>query len=255
MELKIFGKSLFSISANRGNILYGEATVANNESKFLLDFYVKRGGSEPLSAYIELTHVNGVEVVKDTPKKATPTEKPSVTPKKAYDLQMLNNKKFVLKTDAVYVDGQLADFKEKLGMLDATEYDMRNGIDEIASTIIRLENRKKYASVEKFFEQYPYTMTTQIAGLINAHSNLQLGKIAQFIADLPKEAISAMKDYDKNTVSLCGKRAVYYIVADKKDFKKSDTRRDPILLAQSPFGHFWQILGAWDKEMLFLEEL
>ena len=32
-------------------------------------------------------------------------------------------------------------------------------------------------------------------------------------------------------------------------------QRDPILLVQSPFGFYWQILGAWDKEMLILSEL
>ena len=30
---------------------------------------------------------------------------------------------------------------------------------------------------------------------------------------------------------------------------------NPILLVQSPFGIYWQILGAWDKELVLLEEL
>jgi uncharacterized lipoprotein len=72
---------------------------------------------------------------------------------------------------------------------------------------------------------------------------------------MPKEAVEVMKAYNAATGELCGKQAVFYIIADKKDFKKSDQRRDPILLAQSPFGHVWQILGAWDKEMIFVEEL
>ena len=38
-------------------------------------------------------------------------------------------------------------------------------------------------------------------------------------------------------------------------FRKAYEKRDPILLAQSPFGFYWQILGAWDKEMLLLGEL
>ena len=72
---------------------------------------------------------------------------------------------------------------------------------------------------------------------------------------MPKEAVAAMKEYNKGCDKLCGKQAVFYIIADKKDFEKTNKRRDPILLAQSPFVNRWQILGAWDKEMLFLEEL
>ncbi len=60
---------------------------------------------------------------------------------------------------------------------------------------------------------------------------------------------------DKNREKLGLEPIEKTTIADKKDFEKKDKRRDPILLAQSPFGHFWQILGAWDKEMLFLEEL
>ena len=98
-------------------------------------------------------------------------------------------------------------------------------------------------------------MTTKINEILKAHDYLKLGQVAQFVADMPNEAIKAMKSYDEGVDKLCGKKAVFYIIADKKDFEKTQTRRDPILLAQSPFGHFWQIIGAWDREMLFLEEL
>ena len=132
---------------------------------------------------------------------------------------------------------------------------MRNGVVEIASILLRMENRKKYKQFKKFYDNYAYTSNAKINELIKKHKYLKLGKIDQFIADLPKEATAEMKEYTAQTKKLCDKKPVFYIVADKKDFEKSDKRRDPILLAQSPFGHFWQILGAWDKEMLLLEEL
>lgn len=150
---------------------------------------------------------------------------------------------------------QLADFKDKLGLIKSEEYDMRRGVDEIASIITRLENRKKYAEVKEQYEEFPYTTTSKINALVKEQKHLKLGQVAQFLADMPKEATEAMKRYNKATNQLCGKQAVFYIIANKKDFEKTETRRDPILLAQSPFGHFWQILGAWDEEMLFLEEL
>ena len=49
----------------------------------------------------------------------------------------------------------------------------------------------------------------------------------------------------------------YYIriIAQEKDFKSKVEKNDPMLLVQSPVGFFWQILGAWDEEMLLLSEL
>ena len=132
---------------------------------------------------------------------------------------------------------------------------MSRGTLEISSILIRLENRKKYGQFKDFFENYAYTTTTKINKLLKINNYLKIGQVQQFLADMPKEAIREMKDYEKQTKKLCGKKPVFYIMANKKDFEKTQKRRDPILLVQSPFCHNWQILGAWDKEMLLLEEL
>lgn len=266
MEIKLFGKSLFS-AKSKGDQLYEMAVSESKkgESKYLPDFYERRHGvnGNALSNYIELqaTPNSWVAVpegklkkgkkVKEVKKKQV---KP-ITPKGVFELQLLHDKSFKLNTNPEHVDKQLEDFKTKLGMINAEEYDMRHGVEEITSIITRLENRKIYAENKEVFENFPYTTTTRIAEVIKKHDNLEMGKIAQFIADLPKEAIDVMKQYEEATVKVCSKKPVYYIISDKKDFKKSDNRRDPILLAQSPFGHVWQILGAWDKEMMFLQEL
>jgi len=178
-----------------------------------------------------------------------------LTPKKIFELKFLNKKDFKINTDEKYVNDQIQQFKDKLNLIKMSEFDISRGTNEIASILTRLENRKKYDTYKTFFEEYAYTTTERINQVVKNHSHLQLGKIEQFIADMPKEAVDAMKQYTNNTEKICKKKPVFYIIADKKDFKNTDQRRDPILLAQSPFGHFWQILGAWDDEMMFLEEL
>jgi hypothetical protein len=64
-----------------------------------------------------------------------------------------------------------------------------------------------------------------------------------------------MKKYTNNMKKLCQKKPVFYVIAEPDKFKKAYEKRDPILLVQSPFGFYWQILGAWDKEMILLSEL
>lgn len=268
MEIKLFGKSLFSAKKAKAEALWAEATSPKvRESKFLPDFHSKRGGlggSNWAESYVVIESSTGGAVA--VPQSKMPKGKGGakidgrkvqiqLTPKGVYEGKFLNDDTFKLNTNEKYVDEQLADFKEKLALIKSEEYDMANGVDEISSIIQRLENRKKYPEVREFFEQFPYTTSSKIAQITKTHDNLQLGQIAQFVADMPKEAVDLMKQYNENTAKVCGKQAVFYIIADKKDFKKSDQRRDPILLAQSPFGHVWQIIGAWDKEMMFLEEL
>ncbi len=67
----------------------------------------------------------------------------TITPKEAYNLRLLNDEAFEIKVDPVYVEQQLADFRDKLSLLDAQNYDMERGIKEIGSILVRFENRKK----------------------------------------------------------------------------------------------------------------
>ncbi|MES2224172.1 MAG: hypothetical protein V4469_04545 [Patescibacteria group bacterium] len=254
MKISLFGKNLFEF--NKADRFIGLAQNEIKESKFLQDFFQSNGSEVNWN-----TFNNAVSLASWSPSTTTtvleapkpPKKEP--TPKEVYQLKTLNDDGFKLNTDAKYVDGQIEDFKDKLALVKSEEYDMRNGVKEISSILIRMENRKKYANHKKFFEEYPYTTTAKINVVIKDNDHLKVGQIAQFVADLPKDAVIAMKKYNAETKKLCDKQAVFYIIANKKDFVKSDKRRDPILLAQSPFGHFWQILGAWDEEMILLEEL
>lgn len=264
MEIKIFGKSIFNYKSAKAESLWGFApSTSQKDSKYLPDFHKDRGGRGFSVDYAILQATSNSQIAVPIGKKGAKAEKSKkepkapekLTPKGVYDLKLLNDPAFKINTDPAYIEKQISEFKDKLNMLSAEEFDMRNGIKEIESIKIRMENRKKYPQFHDFYDQFAYTTSSKIDEVLKKNDYLQLGQVAQFLADMPADAVQTMKDYSAKTKELCGKDAVYYIVADKKDFQKSNSRRDPILLAQSPFGHFWQILGAWDKEMIFLEQL
>ena len=125
---------------------------------------------------------------------------------------------------------------------------------EVKALIERLENRKKYMKHKVFFDQFQNTNDESIEKLLDKYV-LIMESSDLFIPEFPDDAISIMKKYTKIVKSISGKEPIYYVIGEEKDFKKKFEKRDPILLAQSPFGFFYQILGAWDKEMLLLSEL
>lgn len=240
MQIKIFGKALFEISKGGfGQVMFNTVISQINKSEYLPDFYLDTGGY--LDTFQDSLVVKKVEV--------------EITPKDVYTLKTLDDVGFKIKVDPKYIDEQIQQFKDKFEMIKSKDFDMNRGTVEIGSILKRMENRKLYLKHKKFFEEFPYTSTLKIKELVKQHNHLKIGEVSQFLADMPQEAVDVMKKYTAETIKLCGKKPAYYIIANKKDFKKSESRRDPILLAQSPFGHFWQILGAWDEEMLLIEEL
>ncbi|MDD5065199.1 MAG: hypothetical protein PHQ35_10645 [Phycisphaerae bacterium] len=268
MKLKLFGKNIFEF--NKREYVINEGYSQLRDSKFLPDFYQDMGSSfdnipsetAMLYAMTEADIIPTAERLKKKNKQKKTGKKQKeesqrlvITPKGVYEMKMLNDNSFKIKTDDAYIAKTIKEFTDKLGLVRSEEYDMNRGVKEIQSVLIRMENRKKYAKFRKFFDEFPYTNNTKIREVLKSCDNLKLGQVAQFVADMPAEATAAMKEYTKQTQELCKKNPVFYIIADKKDFQKTEKRRDPILLAQSPFGHFWQILGVWDKEMLLLEDL
>jgi hypothetical protein len=126
--------------------------------------------------------------------------------------------------------------------------------DQLQGIIKRLENRRNYKEHREFFESFPNTTDEKIDQLLSKYK-LVLHSSELFVPTFPKEAIDVMKKYSEITQKVSSEKPVFYVIAEEKDFKEKNKKLDPILLAQSPFGFYWQILGAWDKEMLLLSEL
>lgn len=117
-----------------------------------------------------------------------------------------------------------------------------------------LRNRLCYDKYKDFYEQFQYTTMEKIEMLLQKYK-LCMREVTLFVPTFPDDATKVMEDYIAETRKLTNKRPVFYVIAKEEDFKKKYEKHDPILLVQSPFGFFWQILGAWDDEMLLLEEL
>jgi hypothetical protein len=147
------------------------------------------------------------------------------------------------------LDEKIATLKDKTKLLN-----QRYAKDQIVGLIKRLQNRKKYKDHMDFYLQFPNTTDDAIDKLIEKYK-LEINTSDLFVPTFPKEAIDIMKKYSEVTKKVTDETPVYYVIAEHKDFVKKREKLDPILLVQSPFGFYWQILGAWDKEMLLLSEL
>lgn len=118
----------------------------------------------------------------------------------------------------------------------------------------RLQNRKHYHEEHDFYERFQNTNDEKIDQLLKKYK-LEVHKSELFVPSFPKEAIDVMTEYTEVTQRLTKEKPVFYVIAEHEDFEKKRKVNDPILLVQSPFGFYWQVLGAWDKEMILLSEL
>lgn len=133
---------------------------------------------------------------------------------------------------------------------------------EVKGLILCLQNRKKYdqpseeagVTYREFFSRFDTTDEQRIATFLKKHQ-LVMKEADIFIPELPDDAIHTVTMFTKICEELCEKRPQLFVIANNVQFRTADNKRDPILLAQSPFGFYYYILGAWDEEMLYLPEL
>ncbi len=218
--------------------------IANNENSMdsdneiiarLYDFYQNFDHSFPA--------FNSVHLNDDFSTK--PDERKTVTPFSVIQELEIIPTPFTLEN----IDDKIALLKEKNKLVQ-----QRFTNDQINGMIERLENRKKYKDEAKFYWLFPNTNDDHIAALLSKYK-LVMEKSDLFVPAFPKEAINIMKRYTQVTKKITDKIPIFYVIAEESSFEEKRKKLDPILLVQSPFGFYWQILGAWDKEMLLLSEL
>lgn len=154
------------------------------------------------------------------------------------------------KVDLENIDDKILVLKMKKDLIRSNKYAEKEVIDMVT----RLENRKQYTEHEEFFKRFDNTTTEKINDLVNKYE-LVLKPSDLFIPSFPDDAVKIMDEYVKRVKKMCGKKPVFYVIAEEEKFKKENDRNDPILLVQSPFGIYWQVLGAWDEELILLSEL
>jgi hypothetical protein len=122
---------------------------------------------------------------------------------------------------------------------------------ELQQALDMLNARKKY---KKNFKNFVWKTTSKekINEMLEKYK-LKHDTLDNFIYNLPDLAIKECSDFCKALESVTDKPAEFSLIAPPKFFK--DPRMDPILLGKSPFGDFYYILCAWDKEVDIVHEL
>jgi hypothetical protein len=113
-----------------------------------------------------------------------------------------------------------------------------------------IKARTKYKKYEKFFN-YKITTNHLIDGLLKKYKLMNVG-FGLYYKTVPTEALDELEKF----VNACKK--VGSIEPEIKlivDDGGKEHKKDPIMLGKSPFGRWWYILGAWDKEVQYVDDI
>ena len=119
----------------------------------------------------------------------------------------------------------------------------------------------KYLRARQYFKKresmFPWAITTDalIEALVKKYK-LQNVSFSSYSKSVPHEATDELekfaKAWDKVVDDDENHKPTVRLITD---YQGPEHKKDPILLASSPFGKWWYILGAWDKEVEIVDEI
>lgn len=131
---------------------------------------------------------------------------------------------------------------------DFMEDDLGLGVSEENKVLNWLKNRKKYEKYKKLFN-WNVTTNEEVTKLCSKYQ-LKTGSISDYKRCIPQEALDEIESFIAAYKKVSKERPRITIIGDI-----DETKKDPIALGESPFGNWHYVLGAWDKEVEYMEEL
>jgi len=154
------------------------------------------------------------------------------------------------------LDVKLRILEEKALLYSET---LRSGLPvDLAHAIEVLRARKLYPKVKHLI---PWKTTTKerIDTLCKKYK-LDHQSTSRFLADFPEEVLEEIKRFKEifervTADALDIQPEVKLSIIAHPDLFEKTPKGDPILLAKSPFGDFYYVLCAWDKEVDYVGDL
>lgn len=116
-----------------------------------------------------------------------------------------------------------------------------------------LKARQHYEKKKKMFT-WPLSTDELINALIKKYKVSNNG-FGGYSRNIPLEATAELEKFGKAWDQVVDDERHVAELRLITDYGGKETKKDPILLAASPFGRWWYVLGAWDKEVEIVDEI
>jgi hypothetical protein len=150
------------------------------------------------------------------------------------------------KMNLASIDKQIKMVKKRKELLESMKISLSDEIEALKF----LEARKKLLK-KKYNFRWSITTFSKIETLLKKYK-LQIVNVQSFYKTIPMEGINEMEKFLEEYKKVRDDLPVIKLIIDEGG---RETKKDPIILASSPFGKWFYILGAWDKEVEIIDDL
>ena len=146
------------------------------------------------------------------------------------------------------LDGQIKLVKERMKVL--TQHTRNVDLKHEKIAVDYLKARKKY---EKYKDLFKWAITNKdMIDKLCKKYKVKKVSFNDYYRNIPKEGVDEIKKFGEALQNISSNDPEFSLIIDDGG---KEQRKDPILLANSPFGNLYYILCDWDKEILIVDDL
>lgn len=144
------------------------------------------------------------------------------------------------------LDQQIKTVKRRIDVLEEQSVPLADEHEALGY----LKARQRY---KKFASLFRWSITTadKIDELCRTYK-VQKVSFASYVKNVPNEALDEIEKFMRAWEKVRDDKPDLSLIID---YDGPEHKKDPILLARSPFGRWFYILGAWDKEVEIVDDL
>lgn len=152
------------------------------------------------------------------------------------------------KMNLIDVKQQIRVVKRRIRILQ-DECNIPTPSDELEA-LKYLKARLKY---QKYADRFRWAITTnaKIKELL-AKYKLSDVNFRSYYKNVPMEAIDEIEKFIAACKKVTDAESEFRLIIDDGG---TETKKDPIMYASSPFGKWFYVIGAWDKEIMYVDDI
>lgn len=148
--------------------------------------------------------------------------------------------------DLVDIDHKIKTVKRRINVLKEQSVNLSDETEALGYLLAR----KQYNKVKDLFK-WKVTTDEKIKELLSKYKLMQVS-FQGYAKNVPNEALDEIEQFAEAYERVSDRQPNLQLIVD---YEGPEHKKDPILLARSPFGRWWYVLGAWDKEVEYVDDL
>ncbi len=122
--------------------------------------------------------------------------------------------------------------------------------------LLYVKARKRYKKFSNLLSKWPIVTDAAVTDLLNRHKLCRVS-MRNYTSVIPTDGLIEISKFREawNKLWVGTEDPEIVLIVKESLMRETEKRKDPIVLGRSPLGNWWHLIGAWDEEVKYVNDI